>query len=72
MEPTIRMRTARPATCRQCGASFQVEERVMIGEVLECGACRAPLEVASIDPLVLEPFARIEAEEEDFEGFHDV
>lgn len=41
----------------------------MIGEVMECTNCKAQLEVASIDPLVLELLAKVEVEEEDFEGF---
>ncbi len=41
----------------------------MIGEVVECSHCQAQLEVASIDPLTLELLAKVEVEEEDFEGF---
>jgi len=41
--------------------------RLLIGEVFGCSQCGAPLEVASTDPLELEPFARIEVEEEDLE-----
>jgi len=41
--------------------------RLLIGEVFGCSRCGAQLEVASVEPLVLEPFARIEEEEEDLE-----
>jgi lysine biosynthesis protein LysW len=41
---------------------------MMIGEVFDCAACGMTLEVANLEPLVLEEFARIEEEEEDFEG----
>ena len=41
----------------------------MIGEVLECQSCHTQLEVAEILPLVLELMAKVEVEEEDFEGF---
>lgn len=39
--------------------------RLLIGEVFGCAKCGAPLEVASPDPLELEPFARVDEEEED-------
>ena len=38
----------------------------LIGEVFGCGRCGAQLEVSSAEPLELEPFSRIEQEEEDF------
>lgn len=38
--------------------------RVLVGEVFGCGECGAQLEVASPDPIVLEPLARVEHEEE--------
>lgn len=37
--------------------------RLLIGEVIGCGQCGAQLEVASPEPLELEPFARVEEEE---------
>ncbi len=43
--------------------------RVMIGEVFDCNLCRRPLEVASLEPLALEPFRRIEEDEEDRRDF---
>ena len=48
---------------------MNLDGRPLIGEVVDCPQCRATLEVASIHPLVLEPFARIEEEEEDLRGF---
>jgi lysine biosynthesis protein LysW len=39
----------------------------MIGEVFGCGKCSAQLEVAGLDPVTLEPFARVEEEESDFD-----
>ena len=41
----------------------------MIGEVVECPTCKAQLEVAEILPLTLECLAKVEVDEEDFEGF---
>jgi len=38
----------------------------MIGEVFGCGSCGTPFEVASTDPLTLEPLAKIDEDEEDF------
>jgi hypothetical protein len=36
--------------------------------VIGCGRCGAQLEVAEPDPPVLEPFARVDEEEEELEG----
>ena len=44
------------ATCKQCGSSVKTAARVMIGEVFDCPRCVAPLEVANLEPLILEPF----------------
>ena len=60
---------SRVAPCRVCNGGVALEGRPMIGEVVECPHCNAQLEVASIDPLVLELLAKVEVEEEDFEGF---
>jgi len=38
--------------------------RLLIGEVVGCNRCAAQLEVAASDPLILEPLARIEDEDE--------
>jgi len=46
-----------------------LEGRPLIGEVVECPQCKAQLEVAGIIPLVLECLAKVEVDEEDFEGF---
>jgi hypothetical protein len=40
--------------------------RLLVGEVFGCGQCGAQLEVASPDPVMLVPFAKVEEEEEDF------
>lgn len=37
--------------------------RVMIGEVFGCGQCRAQLEVAGTEPVVLEPLAKVDEED---------
>jgi len=41
--------------------------RLLVGEVFGCASCEAQIEVVSPDPLELEPFARIEFEEEDLQ-----
>ncbi len=46
--------------CEKCGSSIELEGRLLIGEVFECPSCRATLEVAMLEPLTLEPFARVE------------
>lgn len=61
---TTRLRT-RAAQCPICDAEVRLQGRLLVGEVFGCTECGAQLEVASPDPLVLEPFARIEEEEED-------
>ena len=63
---TTRLRT-RATLCPVCNAEVRLTGRLLVGEVFGCSACRAPLEVASPEPLVLEPFARIEEEEEDLD-----
>jgi lysine biosynthesis protein LysW len=56
----------RIARCPDCGAEVRLDGRLLVGEVFGCEQCSAQIEVASPDPLELVPFARIEAEEEDF------
>jgi lysine biosynthesis protein LysW len=51
------------AACCRCGGEVVVAERVMVGEALDCPSCQAPLEVAELDPLVLERRARVEEDE---------
>jgi len=62
------MRTC-TAACRVCGGTVALEGRPLIGEVVECSACKAQLEVAEILPLVLELLAKVEVDEDDFVGF---
>lgn len=62
---TTRIMT-RVAHCPECGAEVRLVGRLLIGEVFGCGRCSAQLEVSSLEPLALEPFARVEMEEEDY------
>jgi lysine biosynthesis protein LysW len=57
----LQIRTAR---CPECGAEVRLVGRLLIGEVFGCGHCTAQLEIASSEPPVLEPFARIDGEYE--------
>jgi len=57
---------SKSARCPDCGGEVRLVGRLLIGEVFGCGKCGAQIEVASSDPLELEPFARIEQEEDDF------
>ncbi len=41
--------------CVECGASLDVPEDVMQGEILVCGDCGAELEVIGVEPLTIEP-----------------
>jgi len=56
----------RTALCPDCGGEVRLDGRLLIGEVLGCALCGAQVEVASSDPLELEPFAKVDAEEEDY------
>lgn len=55
--------------CKKCGAQWTLNERMLIGEVLQCGECQETLEVASLSPVELVPFRKIEETDEDFVGF---
>ena len=55
----------RTANCPDCGSEVRVLERVLIGEVLECEGCGAPLEAAGSDPLLLVPLARVDVVDDD-------
>lgn len=55
---------AQTAPCPLCHAAVRVLGRVLIGEVLSCGVCGEPLEIAGLAPLVLEPLARVDDLEE--------
>ena len=61
METSTRLKT-RTAACPCCGGEVRLLGRLLIGEVFGCGRCGAQLEVASCEPAVLEPFARIDQE----------
>ena len=52
--------------CLECGGEMQMDERLLVGEVLECGACGTTLEVVQLEPLELAPLAKVEEEAEDF------
>ena len=56
------------AACPKCGKEVRLPARTLIGEVFDCKACHGQLEVASLQPLFLEPLAKIEEDEEDFKS----
>jgi lysine biosynthesis protein LysW len=56
----------RAARCPDCGEAVHLDGRLLIGEVFGCSHCGAQLEVANADPLELEPFSKVDAEEEDY------
>jgi lysine biosynthesis protein LysW len=55
----------RTAACPECGGEVRLVGRLLIGEVFGCGHCKAQVEVANLEPLVLEPFARVDEEVRD-------
>ena len=48
--------------CPRCGGALACEDRLLIGEVLRCDGCNAELEVTSIDPPLVAPWARVDDE----------
>ena len=70
METSTRFKT-RTAACPECGGEVRLLGRLLIGEVFGCGRCGAQLEIASVEPLTLEPLAKVEEDEDDFRGFED-
>jgi lysine biosynthesis protein LysW len=66
LETTTRLEI-RTAHCPECQAEVRLVGRLLIGEVFGCTRCGAQLEVASSDPMILEPFARVDQEYEPVE-----
>jgi alpha-aminoadipate/glutamate carrier protein LysW len=46
--------------CMECGAEFQSEYELIIGEILECPDCGVELEVVQVSPLRLEIAPEVE------------
>ncbi len=65
MSTSLKLR--RSTACPTCGADIEFVGRLMIGEVVGCQVCRKQLEVASADPLTVEPLSKVEEEEEDLD-----
>ena len=63
VEEGSRTESGSRATCPRCEGGFGLKGRLMIGEVFDCPHCGAPLEIAELEPLAIEPFARIDDEE---------
>jgi alpha-aminoadipate carrier protein LysW len=40
-------------SCPECDAEVTVAEPIRLNEIVECGECRAELEVLSVSPLLL-------------------
>ncbi|HLA42026.1 MAG TPA: lysine biosynthesis protein LysW [Aggregatilineales bacterium] len=45
---------AKQAECVECGASVEISDDAMEGEIIPCGDCGAELEVISLDPLEID------------------
>lgn len=43
------------ATCPECGASVELPDDVLAGELIDCLTCGSELEVTSVDPAELQP-----------------
>jgi lysine biosynthesis protein LysW len=52
--------------CASCGTPVVIAGRALIGEVVQCGECKAQLEVVDLYPLIVEPAAKVEEDEEDY------
>jgi alpha-aminoadipate carrier protein LysW len=59
LETTTRLKI-QLAHCPDCGGEVRLTGRLLIGEVLGCGTCGAQLEVANVDPIALEPLAKVD------------
>jgi alpha-aminoadipate carrier protein LysW len=56
--------------CPLCGISIKIEDNLGMGQIIECSACRAQLEVVWLDPLELDVLDEIDDDEEDaYEGY---
>jgi alpha-aminoadipate carrier protein LysW len=58
---------SRSAPCPRCEGEVPLQGRPLIGEVLGCERCGAQLEVAGLEPVALEPFAKVDVDEDDLE-----
>lgn len=47
-------------TCMECGAEFQVESDLLLGEIIECPDCGIELEVIQVSPVRVELAPEIE------------
>ena len=47
-------------SCMECGADFQFEFDLIIGEILECPDCGVELEVIQVSPLRVELAPEVE------------
>jgi lysine biosynthesis protein LysW len=56
--------------CLACGETIFIKKPVMIGQIVNCGYCRAQFEIVELDPLYLDwPYYTEDyIEEEYFEG----
>jgi uncharacterized paraquat-inducible protein A len=54
----------RAAPCPECGTQVRLLGRLLIGEVVVCGRCAASSRSRPATPLLLEPLARIEDEDD--------
>jgi len=47
-------------SCPECAAAVVVDDEPRVSEIIECGECRAELEVLTLEPLSLALAAEIE------------
>ena len=40
--------------CPDCGAKIKIENKVEVGDILECSECGTEVEVLSLSPLMVE------------------
>ncbi|NLT41934.1 MAG: lysine biosynthesis protein LysW [Anaerolineae bacterium] len=45
---------AKQVECPECGATVELDDDVISGEIVECPDCAVELEVTSVDPLEVE------------------
>ena len=45
---------AKQCECPECGATVELDDDVITGEIIECPDCAVELEVISVDPIEIE------------------
>lgn len=50
--------------CPLCGASIKIKDNLSLGQIINCRACKAQLEVVWLDPIELDVLDEVDDDEE--------